>query len=133
MSDTNVVVLSGRVTRDAVLRTLSTTSVAEFGFASNRKYGETEKTTFVDVKIWGKAAESLHNYLTMGKYLVLKGRLELETWEKEGQNRSKLVLVVEDVTFVPGGKSDNVETVSQSETEKPVQNLDVNLDYDVPF
>jgi single-strand DNA-binding protein len=133
MSDFNKVVLSGRVTRDAEIKFLSSgNAVCDFGFASNRKFGEKEETTYVDCTIFGKKAESLNQYMVKGKNLILEGRLRLETWEKDGQKRSKLSVVVEDVTFLSSG-----ERKEQSETEvretKTSYSPNIDLEQSVPF
>lgn len=134
MSDINSVVLSGRITRDASNRVLSTgTAVSEFGFAINRRFKDREDTCFIDVKVWGKMAESIGQYLNKGKYIIIKGRLELETWETDGQKRSKIVVVAEDIAFTPGGHADNTPSVTVEATEPKVSQVKVNLDDDVPF
>ena len=96
MSDLNEVVISGRLTRDSELRyTPSGTAVTDVVIASNRNWSKDgekqEETTFVDVTIWGKQAESLHTYLVKGRHLMIVGRLKLNKWEtEEGDKRSKL-------------------------------------------
>lgn len=102
MQDLNKVYLTGRVTRDLELRyTPNGTAVVDVGFASNRKFGETEETVFVDMTAWGKTAEILVEHAGKGKQLLIEGRLRLEAWEdKEGNKRSKLSVVVEDFKFM---------------------------------
>lgn len=121
MSDYNRSSIGGRLTRDAELRTVGEkgTSVAEFSVASNRKYGQTEETTFLDCTLWGKQAEVLAQYLTKGKHVIVSGRLKQESWGQEGQRRSKHVLVVDEVVFSPSTRqetsNDNEETVITDE------------------
>jgi single-strand DNA-binding protein len=109
MSDLNEVVISGRLTRDAELRqTPSGTAVTDIIIASNRIWSKDsdkqEEATFVDVTIWGKQAESLAQYLTKGRHVMLTGRLKLNKWEtEEGDRRSKLTVVAEKVNLTPGG------------------------------
>jgi single-strand DNA-binding protein len=109
MSDLNEVVISGRLTRDAELRHTPTgTAVTDIIVASNRIWSKDsdkqEEATFVDVTIWGKQAESLAQYLTKGRHIMLTGRLKLNKWEtEEGDRRSKLTVVAEKVNLTPGG------------------------------
>ena len=109
MSDLNEVVISGRLTRDAELRHTPTgTAVTDIIVASNRIWSKDsdkqEEATFVDVTIWGKQAESLAQYLTKGRHIMLTGRLKLNKWETEdGDRRSKLTVVAEKVNLTPGG------------------------------
>lgn len=113
MSDLNEVVISGRLTRDSELRfTPSGTPVTDVVIASNRIWSKDsdrqEETTFVDVTIWGKQAESLNQYLVKGRHLMIVGRLKLNKWEtEEGDKRSKLTMVAEKINLTPGGGKNN--------------------------
>lgn len=114
MGSLNKVFLIGRLTRDPELRyTPSGTAVADFGLAVNRVYktaeGEKkEAVTFVDITVWAKRAEICAEYLSKGRQVFIEGRLELDAWETpEGQKRSKLKIVAEDVQFL-GSQSGGV-------------------------
>ena len=110
MSDLNEVVVSGRLTKDSELRyTPNGTAVTDVIIASNRIWSKDsdrqEETTFVDVTIWGKQAESLNEYLVKGRHLMVVGRLKLNKWETDdGAKRSKLTMVAEKINLTPGGK-----------------------------
>jgi len=122
MSDLNRWVGSGRVTRDTELRyTPNGTAVADVGICSNRIWSKDgakqEEPTFVDVTLWGKQAESLAQYLTKGAFVMVEGRLQLDTWETdEGVKRSKLRVVAERVNLGP--KSSGGATKSQKSSTK---------------
>ena len=107
MSNYNKVLLMGRLTRDIELRyTPSNQPVANIGLAVNHvwksKEGERkEDTTFVDCEAWGRTAEVMSQYLSKGKPVFVEGRLRLDQWQdKEGQNRSKLKVVVDTFQFI---------------------------------
>lgn len=107
MADYNKVLLMGNLTRDVELKfTPSNQQVANFGLAVNRRFktkdGEQrEETTFVDCEAWGRTAEVMNQYLGKGKPVFIEGRLKLEQWQdKEGNNRSKLRVVVENFQFI---------------------------------
>ena len=53
------------------------------------------RNTFVDVTLWGRQAEVANEYLSKGAPVLIEGRLKLDTWEQEGQKRSKLRVVGE--------------------------------------
>ena len=120
MSDLNEVVISGRLTRDSELRyTPSGTAVTDVVIASNRIWSKDserqEETTFVDVTIWGKQAESLHTYLVQGRHLMIVGRLKLNKWEtEEGDKRSKLTMVAEKINLTPSGGGKHNKPPSES-------------------
>jgi len=107
MSSFNKVVLLGNLTRDPEIRTLpSGSQVAIFSLGMNRKFktqqGELkEETCFVDVEIFGKTAEVCGKYVHKGDMLLVEGRLKQDTWEKDGQKRSKLKVVGTGMQLMP--------------------------------
>jgi single-strand DNA-binding protein len=103
----NRVMLAGNLTRDPQVRFLaSEKAVAEFGLAINRRFKDKdgqnkEEVTFVDVETWGRTAELVGQYLTKGRACYIEGRLKFDSWEdKEGQKRSKLKVVADNVQFL---------------------------------
>ena len=135
MSDLNEVVISGRLTRDSELRhTPNGTPVTDVIIASNRIWSKDsdrqEETTFVDITIWGRQAESLQEYLVKGRHVMVVGRLKLNKWEtEEGNKRSKLTMVAEKINLTPNtggsGKNsksscDSSETVGAAAASKEV-------------
>jgi single-strand DNA-binding protein len=106
MASFNRVILLGNLTRDVEVRYLqSGTAVADIGMAVNdRRKGQNgewiEETTFVDVTLWGRTAEVAGEYLSKGSPLLVEGRLKYDTWEKDGQKRSKLSVVCERMQMV---------------------------------
>ena len=124
MSDLNEVVISGRLTRDSELRyTPNGTAVTDVIIASNRIWSKDtdrqEETTFVDITIWGRQAESLQAYLVKGRHIMVVGRLKLNKWETEnGDKRSKLTMVAEKINLTPGGGGgkNNQSSCNSSET-----------------
>lgn len=104
----NQVILMGNLTRDPELRqTPNGQSVCSFALALNRSYkgadGEwQEATDYVDIVCWGPLGERVAQYLTKGRPCLINGRLQSRSWEQEGQRRSKVEVVANDVTFLGG-------------------------------
>lgn len=102
----NQVTLLGRLTRDPELRqTPNGKSVASFSLALNRSYkgadGEwKEDADFIDCVSWGPLAETMEKYLKRGQRVLITGRLSQRSWEKDGQKRSKVEVVANDMTFI---------------------------------
>lgn len=103
----NMVCISGNLTRDPELRaTGGGTSVLQFGVAVNErvKNPQTEewedRPNFVDCVMFGKRAEALSNLLDKGMKVAVEGRLRYSSWEKDGQRRSKLEVVAEEVELM---------------------------------
>ena len=110
MASFNKVILMGNLTRDPQLSYLpSQTAVVEFGLAVNRKWKgqdgqQREDTCFVDCRAYGRQAETLNQYMSKGRPLLVEGRLQFDSWEsKDGQKRSKHRVVVESFQFLGGG------------------------------
>ena len=107
MASFNRVILVGNLTRDPELRYIpSGTAVSEIGLAVNDRVKRNDQwvdeTTFVDITMWGRTAEVANEYLSKGAPVLIEGRLKLDTWEKEGQKRSKLKVVCERMQMLGG-------------------------------
>ena len=113
MIDINHVVLVGRLTRDAELKyTAGGQAVCKFSLAVNRrrKNGEqwVDEPSFFDIVLWGRQGESLNQYLIKGKLIGVDGELRQDRWEQDGQNRSKVEIIANNVQLLggnPGGTS----------------------------
>ena len=109
MASYNRVILVGNLTRDIELKyTPGATAVTDIGLAVNDRRksasGEwVEETTFVDVTLWGRTAEVASEYLGKGSPILVEGRLKLDTWETDGQKRSKLRVVCERMQMLSSG------------------------------
>lgn len=105
----NQVILMGNLTRDPELRqTPGGTNVCSFSLALNRSYkGQDgnwqEATDYVDIVAWGPLGERISQYLTKGRACLVTGRLQSRSWEQDGQKRSKVEVVANDVTFLGNG------------------------------
>jgi len=105
----NQVTLMGNLTRDPELRTTpSGATVCGFSLALNRSYKNAEgnwveATDYIDIVAWGPLGERVAQYLTKGRPALVSGRLQSRSWEQEGQKRSKVEVVAQDVTFLGGG------------------------------
>jgi len=112
MANLNKVMLIGNLTRDPQLSYLpSQTAVVEFGMAINdrRKQQDgsyADKVNFIDLSMFGKRAEVLQKYVKKGDPLFIEGKLDFQSWEKDGQKRSKLKVVVQNFEFLgkPSGE-----------------------------
>ena len=108
MASLNKVFLLGNLTRNPDFRGLpSGQSVCTLGLAVNRRFinssgQEQEEPCYVDVSVWGKAANNCRQYLSKGSQVMIEGRLKLDSWEDRngGGRRSKLTVVAENVQFM---------------------------------
>jgi single-strand DNA-binding protein len=104
MSNGNSVTLVGNVTRDPELRfTPSGQATASFGLAVNRRWQDRqsgewqEATSFFDVVCWREMAENASESLSKGARVLVTGRLEQRSWESNGEKRSKVEIVADEL------------------------------------
>lgn len=150
----NQVVLMGNLTRDPELRqTPNGQNVCSFSLALNRSYKGAdgnwqEATDYIDVVAWGPLGERVAQYLSKGRPCLVNGRLQSRSWEQDGQKRSKVEVVAQDVTFLGGQgggegsysggnaeASSNTKSTSKKKDDVVIEDIGdepINLD-DIPF
>lgn len=103
----NRVVISGNLTRDPELRrTQSGMAILSFGVAvndrrRNNQTGEWEDyANYIDCTMFGNRAESLSNILYKGMKVAIEGKLRWSQWERDGQKRSKVEVIVDEVELM---------------------------------
>ena len=106
----NRVNISGNLTRDPELRaTAGGTQVLSFGVAVNDRRrnpqtGEWEDyPNFVDCTMFGARAEAVSRFLSKGTKVAIEGKLRYSSWERDGQRRSRLEVVVDEIEFMSRG------------------------------
>lgn len=111
MANLNKVMLIGRLTRDPEPRTFSNGGkVVKFGFAvnnrkKNQQTGQWEDVpVFLDVEAFNRGENGrqadLMETLRKGQQVFIEGHLRMDTWETDGQKRSKLVVVVDNFQYL---------------------------------
>ena len=133
----NRVVISGNLTRDPELKALpSGTSVLEMRLAvndrrKNAQSGEWEDhANYVDVIVFGQRGESLTRFLSKGSKIAVAGRLRWREWEnQQGEKRSKLEVVADDVDFM----SSRGEGGSDTQSYAPPAEAAPDSGEEIPF
>ena len=117
----NRVNISGNLTRDPELRaTAGGTQVLSFGVAVNdrRKNPQTgdweDYPNFVDCTMFGTRAEAVSRYLSKGTKVAIEGKLRYSSWERDGQRRSKLEVIVDEIEFMSRGSQGGQGGYSQN-------------------
>ena len=110
MADINHVVLVGRLTRDAELKYITSgQAVCKFSLAINRrrKVGEQweDEVNYFDVVLWGRQGEALSQYLQKGKQVGVEGELRQDRWQQDGQNRTRIEVVANNIQLLGGNPS----------------------------
>ena len=103
----NRVNVSGNLTRDPELRhTQSGMAVLSFGIAVNDRRRDPhtgewgEYANYIDCTVFGTRAEGLSNILSKGMKVAIEGKLRWSQWERDGQKRSRLEVVVDEIEFM---------------------------------
>jgi single-strand DNA-binding protein len=110
MSDVNISVISGNLTKDPVLKHTKTTNTAvcQFSVASNDKYKDKETVCYVDCQAWGKTAEFVAKYLKKGAKVIVQGKMQQQVWDDKetGKKRYRTFLLVLNVQSLQSGKQE---------------------------
>jgi single-strand DNA-binding protein len=123
----NQAIVMGNLTRDPELRTTpSGQSVASFAVATNRSWvdgsGERkEAVEYHEIVAWAKLGELANQYLGKGRKVMVVGRLQTQSWEKDGVKRQRTEIVASDINFLDrpgegGGDYTPAEPASASKT-----------------
>ena len=138
----NKIILKGRITADIELKTTqSGVEYCSFTIAIDRRVGkESEKVTdFIHCKAWRQTAVFVDKYFSKGKEILLDGGMQVDKYEKDGENRTYTYVNVNNVEFC-GGKSDrqasNVDPLQTFAANNPNAvkiDIDAAVDEDLPF
>ena len=130
----NTWTISGNLTRDPELRaTASGTAVLGFSVAVNdrRKNQQTgvweDHPNYIDCTVFGARAEALANILHKGSGVTVQGKLRWSEWEREGQKRSKIEVVVDEIALHDKKGAAPADQAAAPEPEAEY------LPYDIPF
>lgn len=103
----NKVMLYGNLTRDPELKALpSGQQVASFSLATNRSYKDKdgqqkEQVEYHNIVAFGRTAEVIGQYMKKGKPMMVDGRLQTRTWDKDGVKQYRTEIVVDSFQFGP--------------------------------
>jgi len=91
----------GNLTKDPNCKQTERYTLCSFSLAINDPVKKDE-VLYIDVSCWNKIAENCSKYLKKGSRVFVEGKLKLESWkDQSGANRNKIVLVADNVRFMP--------------------------------
>jgi single-strand DNA-binding protein len=100
----NRIILIGRLTRDPELRaTPDGISVVRFRLAVDRvaRAGEERQTDFFDIVAFRQLADTVANYTTKGRLVLVEGKLQTRSYnDREGNRRTVYEIVADTVRFL---------------------------------
>ena len=103
----NKATIIGNLTRDPELRALpSGAQVCSFGVATNRVWknkdgAKQEAVEFHNIVVFGRQAETAAQYLKKGQSVLIEGRIQTRSWEKDGAKQYRTEIVADRVQFGP--------------------------------
>ena len=99
----NKIILMGRLTRDPEVRYTQKDNmpVARYSLAVDKKYKRDDSITadFFQMVAFGKSAEFTEKYLRKGTKMLITGRVQTGTYEKDGIKIPFFEVVVEEQEF----------------------------------
>ena len=135
----NKVLISGNLTRDPELRaTASGMPVLGLGVAvndrrKNQSTGEWEDyPNFIDCTMFGARAEAVSNFLSKGSKVAIEGKLRWSQWERDGQKRSKIEVIIDEIEFLTS-RDGGASSAHHKETDIPPAPEISVYDEDIPF
>ena len=142
----NHVSIMGRLARDPELRTTTSgKSVVSFTIATDRNRKDANgqnQTDWIRMTAWEKTAEFICKYFQKGSMIAIDGRLQSKTYQdKNGNTRTDMEVVVEEVNFVGAKSASNADSNAQpaarqqptAQPQTAPQFEDVSDDPDLPF
>ena len=97
MASLNKVQIIGNLGRDVEMKEVGSTKVASFSVAVTEKFKDRngqqqEKTEWVNIELWARLAEIAEQYLKKGSAVYVEGKLETQSWEKDGEKKYKTLV-----------------------------------------
>jgi single-strand DNA-binding protein len=117
----NNALLIGRVVKDVEMKvTLSGISMARFTLAVNRirpRDGKEGVTDFIRIVFWRRQAEIANTYLKKGKLIAVEGRLQISSYERDGETVKSAEIVGDTFQMLDWG-NESVEKSTEDLLER---------------
>ncbi len=133
----NVVVLTGRLTKDPELKTTpSGVYVVSFSIAVERRYrsGEDRQADFINIVAWRKTAEFISKYFKKGQMIAVEGLLQSRRYQdRDGNNRTAVEVVANNAQFADYKRNDDTGS-TEAVTADDTDFIEIEADQeDLPF
>lgn len=137
----NTITISGNAGKDAVLRiTPNGKHIASFPLPAKSGFGENEKTSWLNCKMFGAMAEKLSVAVVKGAKITVTGEFVIEEWTKQdGSQAQSPTILVRDIDLPPRGTQgsdqpqQNNQPKQQKQQSKPSSEPPMDFDDDIPF
>lgn len=135
----NKVMLIGHLGKDPELSyTPSGVAVCKFSLATDESYkgedgNKVDRTEWHNMVAWRKLGEICSTYLKKGSKIYAEGKIQTESYEKEGKKNYITKIIMSDMVMLDnkgGGKTPEVASATNGEAEVV---SDKSNDNDLPF
>ena len=123
----NKVILMGRLVKEPEVRYsqgAEPIAVARYTLAVNRRFkrqGEPE-ADFINCVAFGKTGEFAEKYFKKGQLVAITGRLQVRSWDKDGERRYATEVIIEEQHFAES-KKDSGEGRPATAPNKPAKQM----------
>lgn len=113
----NKIIVIGRITRNPELKNIGDKKLVEFSIAVNKrvKPKEGNDADFFYVKAWGQTAGYVSEYLDKGRLVAIDGRLDTNTYEKDGKQVTSYYITADNVNSLDRPRDDKPSSKSKQE------------------
>jgi single-strand DNA-binding protein len=122
----NKVTLIGNLGKDVEIRQLTNTTVANLALATSETWKDATgtkqtKTSWHNVKIFGKLADVAAQYLRKGSKVLIEGKIDYTTWEKDGQKFYGTDIIASEMRMLGGNENteQNMPQAAQLQQDEP--------------
>lgn len=125
----NTITISGNVGKDAVVRvTPNGKHIATFSLPAKSGFGDNEKTSWLQCKMFGAMAEKLSQSVVKGAKVTVTGEFVIEEWTRQdGAQAQTPAILVRDIDLPPRGQSSQPARQSNNQPAAP------DYDESIPF
>ncbi len=129
----NLVILTGRLTKEPELKYgASGMAYCKFTLAVNRMKKD-DPADFIFCSAFGKTAELIAEYVKKGHQLGVQGRLQQDTYEKDGEKVSKTGVTVDKIEFLESNKTESTTSEPKPDLNLGEQKVEINFEDDSEF
>lgn len=132
MSNLNSVTITGNLTRDLEIRvTQNGKSIGSFDIAVNEQVknpstGDWEqRTNYFNCVMFGDRVNKIQQYLTKGLKVGIIGHLRYNSWEKDGEKKSRVQIIVDKLEFLTPKSVVSQDNLPNADIEDQLYDEDV--------
>ncbi len=137
----NTITVSGNVGKDAVLRvTPNGKHISSFSLPAKSGFGDNEKTSWLNCKMFGAMAEKLSTAIVKGAKVTVTGEFVIEEWTRQdGSQAQTPTILVRDIDLPPRNGQQSQQAPSQPQRQQqrsapaPSNEPPMDFDDDIPF